>query len=103
MDERLDLFNAIKLYDKNRTENDALLVLAYNKKEGDLMLAMSGDVDILSAVMENDNEWLELVKCEEKKVTHYDMQLAFLNITINILRTNDDLYKKFKKELKSLQ
>ena len=50
MDYRLDMFNSVKKYLSNIDENDAILVLMHNKKDGDCFTALGGDWEILSSL-----------------------------------------------------
>jgi len=43
MDYRLDLYNAVSNYLENANEDDNILIIAHNNKEGDCMFAEYGD------------------------------------------------------------
>ncbi len=101
MDYRLDLFNAIDAYQKQMTEDDALFFIAYNTKDGDLMMGLEGNVDLISNVMANDNE-LVMIDSKEHRINFERSKSMVLNIAINILRTDASLKSKFELALKKI-
>lgn len=94
MDYRLDLFNAIEKFQDEMTKDDALFIICHNSKQGDLVIGLDGDVDIISAVLANDNGYVNL-KTKEHKTRHEQAKRMVLNIAMNILRTDEDLRNKF--------
>jgi hypothetical protein len=94
MDYRLDLFNAVEKFQEQMTEDDALFIICHNSKQGDLLLGLNGKVDLISSVLANDNGYVN-IENKEQKVRHEQAKRMVLNMAINILRTDEDLRKKF--------
>lgn len=95
MDYRLDLHNAVDKFQEQMTEDDALFIICNNTKQGDLLIGLDGDVNIISAVLANDNGYVN-IETQEQKNKHESAKRMVLNIAINILRTDTGLRKKFK-------
>lgn len=96
MDYRLDLFNAIQNYQDNMTSNDALLVIAYNKQDNDLIMGLDGDWQIISEVASTD-EMISIENVEQAQKFRY-LQESILNIAANILNNNEEDRLKFIKQ-----
>ena len=94
MDYRLDLFNAVEKFQEQMTEDDALFIICHNSKQGDLLLGLDGNVDLISSVLSNDNEYVN-IENKEQKIRHEQAKRMVLNMAINILRTDSDLRNKF--------
>ncbi len=94
MDYRLDLYNAVQKFQEEMTEDDALFIICHNSKQGDLLLGLDGDVDLISSVLSNDNGYVN-IETKEQKIKHDGAKRMVLNMAINILRTDKDLRKKF--------
>lgn len=101
MDYRLDLFNAVTKFQDEMTDDDALFIICNNSKQGDLLIGLDGDVDIISAVLANDNGYVN-IENKEQKIRHEQAKRMVLNIAINVLRTDEDLRKKFIIALRAL-
>lgn len=101
MDYRLDLANAVEKYQEQMTNDDALFIICHNSKQGDLLLGLDGDVNLISCVLANDNGYVN-IETKEQKLKHEQAKRMALNIAINILRTDEDLRKKFTLALNSL-
>lgn len=101
MDHRLDLFNAVEKFQENMSVEDALFIICHNSEDGDLLMAIEGDVNLISSVMANDNGYVNF-KTNEDKIRHEQSKRMVLNIAINILRTDEDLRIKFITALKTL-
>lgn len=101
MDYRLDLFNAVDKYQEQMTEDDALFIICHNSIDGDFLLGLDGDVNLISSVLANDNGYVN-IDTEQKKLSHEQAKKMVLNMAINILRTNEGLKKKFTIAIKSL-
>jgi hypothetical protein len=101
MDYRLDLHNAVEKFQEQMTEDDALFIICHNSKQGDLLIGLDGDVNIVSAVLANDNGYVN-IENKEQKVRHEQAKRMVLNIAINILRTDEDLRKKFDVGMQSI-
>jgi hypothetical protein len=95
MDYRLDLFNSVSNYRANMTEEDALFIVAYNSQEGDLIMGIEGNVNLLSMVL-SDMNGVEMEKNKDKIENFKETQRSVLNIALNILRENEDYRNKFK-------
>ncbi len=54
MDLRLDFYNELNKYVDEFTEDDALLVLSHNKKNGDCLTLLAGDWAVLSALFSTE-------------------------------------------------
>lgn len=101
MDYRLDLFNAVEKFQEQMTEDDALFIICHNSKQGDLLLGLDGEVNLISSVLANDNGYVN-IENKEQKVKHEQAKRMVLNMAINILRTDEDLRKKFVIGMQSL-
>ena len=67
MDYRLDLFNAVEKFQEEMTEDDALFIICHNSKQGDLILGLYGDVDLVSSVLANDNGYVNFENTKHEK------------------------------------
>jgi hypothetical protein len=101
MDYRLDLFNAVERFQEQMTEDDALFIICHNSKQGDLLLGLDGEVNLISSVLANDNFYVN-IENKEQKLRHEQAKRMVLNMAINILRTDEDLRKKFVIGMQSL-
>jgi hypothetical protein len=92
MDYRLDMFNSVKEYLSNIDENDAILVLMHNKKDGDCFTALGGDWEILSSLFSAEG----YVNYDKGNNTQYEsIRKAILNTAYNICMTDDNIKKMF--------
>ena len=94
MDYRLDLHNAVEKFQEQMTDDDALFIVCHNSKQGDLLIGLDGDVNIISAVLANDNSYVN-IENKEQKIRHEAAKRMVLNMAINVIRTDADLLKKF--------
>ena len=94
MDYRLDLFNAVEKFQEQMTDDDALFIICHNSKQGDLLLGLEGDVNLISSVLASDTGYVN-IESKEHKIKHEQAKRMILNIAINIIRTDADLRKKF--------
>lgn len=101
MDYRLDLFNAVQNFQEEITNDDALFFISHNSKQGDLIIAVNGDVNLISSVLANDNGYVNFINKEQEERHEYAKKMI-LNIAINVLRTNPILRKKFVQSLSML-
>ena len=97
MDNRLDFFNYIKEYQTTLSDDDALLVLSHNKKDGDCITLLNGDWQILSALF-NDG-YVNFVNGNRKWLN--DIKKSILNIAYNICEFDNKSKRKFLKALNS--
>ena len=101
MDYRLDLFNAVEKFQEQMTDDEALFIICYNSTQGDLLLGLDGDLNLISAVLANDEGFVNLEN-KEQKISHEQTKGMVLNMAINILRTNIELRNKFAIAIQSL-
>ena len=94
MDYRLDLYNAVDKFEEQMTDDDALFIICHNSKQGDLLLGLSGDVNIISSVLADDYDCVN-IENKNQEVKYKKTQAMVLNMAINILRVDEDLRKKF--------
>ena len=94
MDYRLDLWNAVDKFEEQMTEDDALFIICHNSKQGDLLLGLSGDVNIISSILADDYDCVN-IENKSQEVKYKKTQAMVLNMAINILRVDKDLRKKF--------
>lgn len=92
MDNKLDFFNVVSEYQKTLAEDDALLVLSHNSKNGDCIQFLSGDWEILSALLSEEEN---LAFTEGDNVNYRNIQKAVLSIAYNIIMKNEEYKKKF--------
>lgn len=96
MDNRLDFYNALNKHAETLTDDDALLVLSHNKKDGDVVVSLIGDWQLLSMLFSVEN----LVNVPKEKENGYKDARAFiLNTAFNICMTDDKIKEQFKNGL----
>lgn len=98
MDLRLDFFNGLNEYTKELTDNDALLVLSHNKKDGDCITLLSGDWEILSSLFSTKG-YVNLTEGNQEQFNN--IKKMILNTAYNICMTDDECKNKFIKGLSS--
>ena len=97
-DSKLDFFNELNRFSDTLTEDDSLMVVSYNEKDGGLILNLAGDPEMLSLIISNN----EAVKEDQgSKEVLEDIQKIILNASYSILMNNKKYKKKFIKGLKS--
>ena len=79
------------------TEDEAIFVIAFNSIDKDLMIALDGNINLISHVMSNIQ-----INSEEEKSNLDNSKSMVLNIAINILRTDKSLMKKFEIAMKTI-
>ena len=96
-DSKLDFFNELNRFSNTLTEDDSLLVVSYNEKDGGLILNLAGDPELISLIISNN----EAVKEDQgSKEVLEDIQKIILNASYSILMNNKKYKKKFIKGLK---
>lgn len=100
MDLRLDFFNEINEYSKKLTDDDALLILSHNKRDGDCITLLSGDWEILSSLFSIDG-YVNLT--EGNQAQFLEIKRMILNTAYNICATDSEYRDKFINGLKSLK
>ena len=100
MDNILDFYNDLNKYVETlNEEEDAIMVLSYNKIEGDSLCLIGGDWELLSGLISSiDQEGF----VNGNKEPLEDMRKCILNMTYNICNENEDIKNKLIKGLKSL-
>lgn len=101
MDYRLDLYNAVQQYENNMNEDDVLFILCHNKKEGDSLSAILGDVSVLSMMLSVDGYVKINTPTDRENLD--SLKGNILNMAINIINTDKELYDAFIKSLKELK
>jgi hypothetical protein len=102
IDYRLDLFNAIKSYEENKTEHDNNLIIMYNDKDGDLAFSLNGMSEVFCAIMTNENEFINFEN-DRQREGHKGIKKIVLNMSLNLIRTDTNVRKVFEDYLKSTQ
>lgn len=96
MNNRLDFFNELQKHSETLTNDDALLVLSHNKKDGDVVVSLIGDWQLLAMLFSVEN----LVNVPEEKQNGYKDARAFiLNTAFNICMTDETIKQQFKNGL----
>lgn len=96
MDLRLDFYNELNKYSDGLTDDDALLVLSHNKKDGDCITLLAGDWEILSSLF-SINGYVNLNEGNEDQFIK--IKEMILNTAYNICMTDDKYKEKFVKGL----
>ena len=102
MDYRLDLYNALKNYEANRTDDDNHLVLLYNKKDTDIGFSIMGDPLVFCGIASNETNFIDLSNpsiCD----THRSIQIAILNMALSIINNNDEMKALFNEQHEALR
>lgn len=94
IDIKLDLFNAARKYVENAHEDEAYLIMCLDADKSNLMLTVSGDNDVFSAVAANNDDWLKLNN-ESKQGAHEKLKEVVLNMALNILYNDHELIQPF--------
>lgn len=96
MDLRLDFYNGLNEYAKQLTENDALMVLSHNKKDGDCITLLTGDWEILSALFSVDG-YVNFDKGNKEQFEN--IKKMIINIAYNICMNDENYRVKFLKAI----
>tara|TARA_R110000851_G_C12955969_1_gene553793 strand:- start:448 stop:942 length:495 start_codon:yes stop_codon:yes gene_type:complete len=81
MDNRLDFANSTNNHLETLTEDDTLLVITHNKKEGDLFFSLFGDWENISMIMSNKEA---VNHSSESEKQFNDIKKLILNTALNI-------------------
>jgi hypothetical protein len=96
MDNRLDFFNSLNNYSATLTEDDAVLVLSHNKKDGDCVSVLLGDWEILSMLLSTE----DYVNFKDGNKEQFEnIKKCILNSAFNICMNNKETKDKFIKGL----
>jgi len=81
MDNRLDFFNTVGRHLETLTDDDSLLIISTNRKQGDLFFSLVGRWEDLSLILSDK----EVVNHREKTEEQFkDIQKLILNTALNI-------------------
>lgn len=92
MDYRLDLYNAVRNYQMNKNDKEAIFIIVYNTEDGDLFTGIDGDAGVLCSILGDTDKDSIMGNMEVFK----DTQKMILNIAFNILCGNSSLRESFK-------
>lgn len=102
MDNRLDFYQVLKEHLNTLTDDDSILVLAYNKKQGDFLISCDGDLEDISKVLcfpeENKDDFFGKDRNKADEVTK-----QILNFAYNICNNNKYYRDKMINGLRKLQ
>lgn len=98
MDLRLDFYQYIKDFASKITDDDAFLVITHNKKDGDCILSMAGDWEILSSLFSTD----DYVNHEDQEV-YENIRSLIINTAYNICRTDDKVRDRLMEGIRKLK
>jgi hypothetical protein len=98
MDSRLDFFSELNEYAGKLTNDDALLVLSHNKKDGDCIIMLVGDWELLSSLFSVKN-YVNLTGNIEQ---FENIKKMILNTAFNICATDQKYKDKFIKGLNNI-
>jgi len=99
MNNRLDFFNAINKHCETLTDDDALLFLSHNKKQGDAFFCLVGDWELLS-ILFSVKGYPNVP--EDAKNDFEDVKKMILNTAFNICHTDLEIRELFTKRLETL-
>jgi hypothetical protein len=92
MDNRLAFFSYVKEYAETLTDDDALLILSHNKKQGDCFTSLVGDWEILSVLFSQKG----YINYEEGNTEQFEnIKKMILNTAYNICMTDEEKRIKF--------
>jgi hypothetical protein len=94
VDIKLDLYNAARNYAEHAPEDEAFIILCLDADKSNLMLSVSGDNDVFSAVAANNDDWLKLNN-EAKQGAHEKLKEVVLNMALNIIYNDPELIQPF--------
>jgi hypothetical protein len=100
MDLRLDFFNSLNQYTKELTEDDALLVLSHNKRDGDCITLLSGDWQILSSLF-SIKGYVNLTEGNQEQFNN--IKNMILNTAFNICASDIECRDKLSNALNVLK
>ena len=99
-DSTLDFYNEVKKVSEELTEDEALLVISHNHKEGHSVQALAGDWQTISALL-STNGYVNLDTPEQEEV-YENIKRLFLNTALNICATDRKTRKRFMRGLKQI-
>jgi hypothetical protein len=99
MNNRLDFIKKLNKHCETLTEDDALLFLSHNKKQGDAVFSLVGDWEFLS-ILFSVKGYANIP--EHLKKEFEDVKKMILNTAFNICHTDLEIREKFTKRLETL-
>ena len=100
MDNRLDFVNTTSKHLETLTEDDTLLVISHNKKQGDLFFSLFGDWENISIIMSNKDA---VNHQENSKEQFEEIKELILNTAVNICEQDSQVLFTMLKGLKELK
>ena len=100
MDNRLDFFSYAEEHAETLTNDDALLILSHNKKQGDCFVSLVGDWEILSVLFSQEG----YVNYEKGNTEQFEnIKSMILNTAFNIMVNDEKIRNEFLKGLENPQ
>lgn len=103
LDNRLDFYSAIQKYAGSLSEDDAILVLSCNHKEGDVFSLLKGDVGVLSSLFCKDGFVYQETNDENDMRLKTATMKAVFDICFTMLMENDGLMELFQESIRSVK
>jgi hypothetical protein len=100
MDNRLDFVNNTTRHLETLTEDDTLLVISHNKKQGDLFFSLFGDWENISIIMSNKEA---VNHSEDSKKQFEEIKKLILNTALNICEKDTKTLNTMLKGLNELK
>ena len=100
MDNRLDFVNSTSEHLETLTEDDTLLVISHNKKQGDLFFTLFGDWENISIIMSNKDA---VNHKENSKEQFENIKKLMLNTVVNICEQDPKTLNTMLKGLQELK
>jgi hypothetical protein len=97
MDNRLDFFNTLNKYLETLTDDDALMFIHHNKKDGDALMSLVGDWELLS-ILFSVNGYTNLP--DDESHSYYEVKKMILNTAYNICLADEEAKNRFINNLK---
>ena len=86
MDNRLDFYNYLKEHKQTLTEDDSLLVLAYNKSGQDCILQVHGELEVFT-----DMVGIDVIKKSPKNVMGVFLELSVFVMDAAVAMCSKDI------------
>lgn len=94
IDHRLDFFNAARDYVKQANDEEAFMIVSLSDNKSNLIISISDDNDVFSAIAANENNWLNLN--EQTRIdAHEKLQSVVLDMALNILYNKPEIIQSF--------
>lgn len=97
MDRRLDFYNTVSEYNAGLTDDDTLLVINYNKKDGDIMICQQGEWDVLAGLLSS----FKMMGVEDRGFASLqDARDMFLHVSHMICAADPGIAEEFYDKIK---